>query len=92
MGGAGREEWERSRKEREWRKWRRESEERDRAALLRGCVCQQSTGIRTNTGSLVTSKLEASERVTHTLEGARRIDTATSRVTAINTHSTFINV
>ena len=55
-------------------------------------VLQQTTGIRTNTGSLITSQLEASERVTHTLEGARRIDTATSRVTAIDTHSTFINV
>ena len=55
-------------------------------------VLQQSTSIHTNTRSLVTSQLEASERVTHALEGACRIDTATSSVTAINTHSTFINV
>ena len=93
--GAGREEWERSREEREWRKWGREggeSEERDRAALSRGCVCTAKHRLRTNTHSLVTSQLETSERVTHTLEGAWRIDTATSRVTAIDTHSTFINV
>ena len=52
----------------------------------------QNTGIRTNTGSLVTSQLEASERVTHTLEGTRCIDTATSGVTATITHRTFIDV
>ena len=70
-----------------------ETERREIERHFQWDVCvQHSTGIHTNTCSLITSQLEASERVTHTLEGARRIDTATSRVTAINTHSAFINV
>ena len=70
----------------------RESEEGERATLSK-CVCaQERTGVRTNTSSLVTSQLEASERVTCTLEGTCRIDTATSRITAIITHNTFIDV